>query len=445
MQSEVLREREAGLAQTLRTAEGVSSQLAHDERFIRAISNAAPGLISYLDVELRYRFVNDSHRKWYGKTPEELIGLHVRDVLGEQLFAVIEPYLRKALSGEQQSFERTHSEPDGCTRYVLANYIPDIGPNGRVQGVIVLVTDVTDLKEAELKLRMAASLLENITEGVAVTDMNGLVLSVNPAFSKVTGFSADDVLGRTTRQLSADPGEPDFATQISDELNAAGHWEGEIWCRRKTGDEYLQQRTMSVVRDESGEPVRYISVVRDVTRRWKQDEEVRRRALYDRLTELPNRHLLLERLSQLLSQSSRDGRLVAVMFCDLDGFKAVNDALGHAAGDTVLCSVARRVQAELRKNDTVGRLGGDEFVILLDNPANSEEVENIAQRIIDVIGRPIEIDQRSVHIGVSIGIVTNALVPDTADQLLRRADKAMYATKFAGRNGYRFLEARQDT
>ncbi len=439
LQNEMLTEREDQLFQAMRRAEELSAQFASEERFVRAISDAAPGLVSYLDADLNYRFANKAYLDWFGRTPEQLYGSNLRDLLGEALFSANEPYVRKALAGEPQLFERSHPLVGGQTRHMLANYIPDVGQNGSVKGIFVTVTDISRQKETELELRQAANVLETISEGVVVTDQHGTVLSVNPAFCSITGFDEDEAIGRSIQELSQDMDELHSFDQISDQLHETGHWEGDVWTHRKDGESYLQHRTLSFVRDGFGEPNRYVAVIRDVTARWKKDEEVRRQAMHDELTGLANRHLLTLRLSQLMAQSSREGRFIVLMFCDLDGFKAINDRLGHGAGDTVLKTVATRLQAQVRQTDTVARLGGDEFVVLLDNPTNTTEVERVAKRIVKSIGKAIVIDGNPVNVGISIGITTSGVATESADQLLERADLAMYAAKSAGKNGYHFL------
>lgn len=417
-----------------------ASRLDASENFVRTLANAMPGLIAYWDKELKCRFANRAYVEWFGKEPSEMIGIQIQELLGERVFRLNEPHILGALSGKAQNFERTLVKADGSVGFTLANYIPDIAPNGVVNGFYVLVSDVTPMKKAQTELRLAASVFESMTEGIIVTDKNGIILSVNPAFTGITGFSEEESVGNTIDSMTSDKQSPEFYAEVANELAAKGWWEGETWNRRKNGESFLQLQTITAVRDSDEDSVRYITVFRDITDRWRKEERLRRYALYDHLTNLPNRQLLMERMSQLIAQAHREDRSVVVMFCDLDGFKAINDVHGHAAGDSLLVSVARRLEAEVRKSDTVARIGGDEFVILLDNPKDLKEVKKIAERIIGAIGIPFVIDDKSVGVGISIGIVSQFSKDLTAAEILQQADSAMYATKKNGKNRYTVIE-----
>jgi diguanylate cyclase (GGDEF)-like protein len=230
-----------------------------------------------------------------------------------------------------------------------------------------------------------------------------------------------------------------FYAAMWQEITRKGRWKGDIWNRRKDGQLYLERMTITMIRDSMGAPLRYVSVFNDITDLWRNDEQLRRLAFRDGLTDLPNRILLMDRFNRQHALAQREKRELAVMFLDLDRFKHVNDTLGHNVGDEVLKAVALKLKAEVRQADTVARLGGDEFVVLLDNPVNTDEVARIASRIVAVINEPMELCGKVAEVGTSIGIALHPTDGNSPDELLKNADIAMYAAKAAGKNTYRFF------
>jgi len=344
-------------------AESSALALAERESFVKTVTDAMPGLVAYWDKDLRCRFANKTYLDWFGKLPEAIIGTTLQDLLGERLFTLNEPYVLGALSGESQVFETTLTKADDSARFTLANYLPDFDALGAVVGFFVLVSDVTTIKTAELELRLAASVFESTVEGIMVTDGQGIILSVNPAFSKITGYTAEEAIGQTSRLLKSNRHDQDFYAALWQTIASEGFWEGETWNRRKDGEVFLEWQSITVIHGATHEPVRYVSVFNDITEFWQKDERMRHLAFHDSLTNLPNRTLLMERLDHLLTMTEREQRNIAVMFLDLDGFKAVNDKLGHDIGDDLLKRVAQTLLAQVRHLDTVARLGGDEFLL----------------------------------------------------------------------------------
>ena len=414
---------------------------AKSERFVKSIADAMPGMVAYWDSSLLCRFANKRYGEWFGKLPEELIGVKtIKELLGEELFVRNEIYIRGVLAGKQQQFERTLTKADGTLGYTWANYVPDFNSAGVVVGFFVLVTDVTPLKEAKAGLELAASVYESIDDGITVTDANATILTVNPAFTKITGYAAEEVIGQNPRIFKSERHDNAFYSAMWLELTTKGRWEGELWNRRKNGDVYPERMSISAVRDSEGAVIRYVAVFNDISDYWRKDEHVRHLAFHDALTDLPNRSLLTERLERQISLSEREHRKLAVLFLDLDGFKHVNDTLGHAVGDDLLKVVAQILLASVRQSDTVARLGGDEFVIMLDNPANRDEVTHIASRIVTKINEPMSLRGHPIHIGTSMGIAIFPNDGSTPTDLVQNADKAMYAAKTSQKNTYRFFD-----
>jgi diguanylate cyclase (GGDEF)-like protein/PAS domain S-box-containing protein len=429
---------EQALLESKQRSEAISDALAKSERFIRTVADSLPSLVGYWDTQLICRFANKTYFEWFGKTAEEMVGLTMPAVLGESMFQKNLPFVNGALAGNLQQFERVIYRPDGSVRYTLADYIPDKDATGTVKGFFALVTNITRLREADAAIRLSAGVFEAATDGIMVTDTAFNFVSVNPAFSTLTGYSAEEVSGQNARILRSGHHDDAFFEALHQTLKTDRAWKGEVWNKRKNGTIYLQQMSISAICDVGGSVLQYVGVFSDITERWDKEQLVRHMALHDGLTGLPNRTLLMERLGQLIAMSRREPRRIALMFLDLDGFKKVNDTLGHAMGDEVLKTVATRLSGLLRNSDTVARLGGDEFVVLLDNPENSERIAQIGTRVIAVLNEPMRFDDVEAHVGSSIGIAVFLDGADSAEALLKRADGAMYAAKAAGKNVFRF-------
>ncbi|MBA3057915.1 MAG: diguanylate cyclase [Gammaproteobacteria bacterium] len=431
--------------QALKQAQSAALSSARNEQFIRSIANAAPNMIGYWDRDLRCRFANQAYLAWFGKHPGELIGTHMRDLVGEQLYALNEPHIRGVLAGETQRFQRTLAKAGGGVGYILGNYIPDIDAHGVVNGFVTLAGEVTELKEAQAQLELAASVYANTVEGITVTDADGVILAVNPAFVEITGYSAAEAVGQTPRLLRSNRHDRAFYVAMWDSIKTNGRWKGDIWNRRKSGDIFLERITISMILSADGGPLRYVAVFSDITDLWRKDEYLRHLAFHDALTELPNRFLLLERLGQQIAIAQRERFSLAVLFLDLDGFKVVNDQFGHEVGDELLRVVAQRLQALVRQSDTVARLGGDEFVIALNNPANQDEVASIALHVVESLAGPMQLQGNGIQIGCSIGIALFPADALTPADLIKQADAAMYSAKAAGKNTWRFFDATMAT
>lgn len=420
-------------------AEAVARELAKSARFVQTITDAMPSLVAYWDKDLRCHFANKPYLEWFNIQSEDVIGSSMLELLGEPMWVLNAGYVRAALAGERQQFEQSLVKADSSTGYTLVHYIPDLNGLGEVVGFFVLVNDVTYFKTTESELKLAASVFNNTVDGILVTDADGLILSVNPAFSAITGYAADEVLGCPSQVLRSHHHDTAFYAAIAQALTERGHWAGELWNRHKDGEAFLAWQSVTTIPGSADTADRYVSVFNDITERWHKDERIRHLALHDPLTDLPNRQLLTERLGQLIVQTAREPRKLALLFLDLDQFKHINDTLGHQVGDELLVQVAQRLLALVRQNDTVARLGGDEFIILLDNPLNQEDVAHIAARIVATIHAPMALRGHQVQVGASVGIALHPSGGNTAAALIRSADSAMYAAKRAGKNTYRFF------
>ncbi len=299
--------------------------------------------------------------------------------------------------------------------------------------------DITPLKAAEERLRQTAIVFDNAAEGILITDAEGRIVAVNRAFSELTGYAPEEVLGKSPRILSSGHHDPAFYEAMWEGLLQTGHWRGEIWNRHKNGQVFPLLETISAVRDEAGRVTGYVSLFSDITPIKQTEAKLERLAYHDALTGLPNRLLFDQRLEHAIEQAQRHGERLAVLYFDLDRFKHLNDTLGHQVGDALLRAIAQRLTRRLRKSDTLSRRGGDEFTLLLENLRQPQQAAAVARDILRQLGKPFHLpDGQTVHTGTSIGI---SLYPDdgsTPRELIDRADAAMYEAKQGGGGQYRF-------
>jgi diguanylate cyclase (GGDEF)-like protein/PAS domain S-box-containing protein len=296
------------------------------------------------------------------------------------------------------------------------------------------IRDITERRKREEELRLAATVFETVDEAVIITDTENRIITVNSAFTSITGYSREEVVGKNPHVLSSGKHPPEFYQELWGTLTATGSWHGEVWNRRKLGDIYVEQLSIHTVRDAQGQLTHHVGKFSDISERKAAEEHVRHMAHYDLLTDLPNRALITDRLRQTLAQAKRARSRMALMFLDLDRFKPVNDTFGHAVGDMLLKEVANRLQQCMRESDTVARIGGDEFVVLLPSIDDEKDALVVAGKILDALSQPFEIDAHRLYISSSIGI---AIYPDHGedeDLLVRNADIAMYHAKVGGRN-----------
>lgn len=308
------------------------------------------------------------------------------------------------------------------------------GPDGERRGGVIIFTDITyavQLEEAQL---ISERVFEAAAEGIMVTDTQGRIIRVNPAFRDITGYSAEEVVGQRPDILAPGLHEPGFYRAILESLNSKGTWEGEITNRRKDGRLFFEQAAISVITRPDGRHAGYVALFSDITLRKRKEAETWRRANFDALTDLPNRTLLTDRINQALVQSRREERRVALLFIDLDEFKPVNDRWGHAAGDEALRMVAQRIAETVRDEDTVARMGGDEFVVLMPVVASESAAVLAAERILERLCMPFDITAGAVSLSACIGVASDQGGLLDAATLINRADIAMYRGKAEGRN-----------
>ncbi len=406
---------------------------------VRAISE---GVIGVEDAfPHRIRFINPAAEKMLGVSEAEASGKSLENVIGlapeegagpGSLFCRLvhgKPFEAMIVSsGRDMPFPAA---------FVTSRALDDTGL------VVLTVQDVTARWQSDEQLRLAEQVFEYSPEAILVTDGDGTILRVNPAFTLITGYLPEEAIGQNPRILRSGRHDADFYRELWRSLDQNGHWHGEIWDRRKNADIYPKWLCINAVHLPHG-VTRYVALFADISERKEHEERIDYLARHDALTGLANRRLLDDRMGKLLSSARKGDQGVALLLIDLDRFKQVNDSLGHQVGDQLLVEVARRLNACVRGGDTVARLGGDEFVVLLAGIADHRGIAHVAEKIREALARPVEVGGHLLHTSPSIGI---SLYPsDGADLegLLQAADIAMYQVKAAGRNAWMFFEARMN-
>jgi diguanylate cyclase (GGDEF)-like protein/PAS domain S-box-containing protein len=312
--------------------------------------------------------------------------------------------------------------------------------DGEVRYLHWILRDMTHQRETEFETQISTMVFKHADEGVMITDIAGAILVVNPAFCRITGYSAEEVIGQTPRILSSGKQDAAFYAAFWQDLRENGSWQGEVYNRRKNGDVYPEWLTVSAARDADGGILSYIAVFTDLSRLLRAEKRLSYLAHHDSLTGLPNRLLFQDRLAQMLAQAKRSCIQFTLIFIDLDKFKPINDTLGHAIGDRVLQEAANRLSGSVRECDTVARLGGDEFVILAPGLAGDTDIGGLCRKMIDALRQPIQVQGNEVFIGGSFGCAEYPNHGDDEVVLLKCADVAMYAAKAAGGNSYAIYE-----
>lgn len=417
--------------------------IAAREHEFHSLAESSPISIIRYDLDGRIRYFNQKLARDLEISPALAQGRLPRELWPDGRFAAIDEAVRAAIADGRVSvveFWASLGTPEPHCHQV--HLVPERDEAGCIVGALGFGLEVTEIKRAERELRMAASVFGAAREGIVITAPDGSILDVNPAFTAITGYDRAEVLGRDPRLLASGRHDPGFYDAMWRTLAERGSWSGEIVNRRKTGELYTERLDIVAVKDDRGNLKHYVGIFSDISLLKEYQLHLHHIAHHDALTDLPNRLLLGDRLTQAIAQARRAGRKLAVLYLDLDGFKPINDDHGHEVGDRVLVEIARRLQGAVRSGDTVARIGGDEFVVLLVGLSGREECEEVTLRLSDRVTQPIEVADLRLNLSASIGI---AFFPDDededADLLLRFADQAMYSAKSAGRNQFVFHHA----
>ena len=405
-----------------------------------AVMNNSVSLMAVKDATGRYQFANPKFEQTFGFATGRVIGK--TDL---QLFpdAVSEIFRESELAAMRlrREIEREETLPLASgDHHFLAVRFPLFDNDGAITGLCFQATDITARKRAEESLRLAAMVFDRASEGVMVTDIEQRILTVNDAFTTLTGFTRQEVVGKKPNLLRSEKTPPELYVEMWDRVNRLGVWQGEIWNRRKNGETFLEWLSINTVKDKSGKIVNYVGMFSDITKVRESQQRVEYLATHDELTGLPNRALFNDRLHLALARAERSRESVGVVFIDLDNFKMVNDTLGHATGDKLLKQAALRLLDCVRAEDTVARLGGDEFVVLL-GTADRQKATLTAERLLRALSTSYQFDEHECFISASIGLSMFPEDATDASALMRNADSAMYRAKDHGKNAFRFFTA----
>ena len=349
------------------------------------------------------------------------------------------PILAQFQNGPFYTEQEAHlARSDGASFesvYVVAPYTA----NSETDGYVITFRDITQRRRAEAELRLAAAVFDHSPEGLIVADAKGRVTKMNPAYGRIVGAETADVIGK--QMVDVLFFGANTSAGVLEALAGKDNAQWEQWCKTKTGRRYAARISVSAVRDDAGNLQQYVGIIADITQRKLDEEKIIYQANYDQLTGLPNRTLFMDRLTRRVLEGRRAKTSVGLMFIDLDGFKAINDTLGHDAGDILLKSTARRLEKCVREADTVARLGGDEFTVIMPLIDNMEAAGIVAGRIIKSLAEPFDLNGREGRVSASIGISLLPAQADSASQLLHNADVAMYHAKHLGKANYQFYDA----
>ncbi|MCB1906340.1 MAG: EAL domain-containing protein [Rhodocyclaceae bacterium] len=338
-------------------------------------------------------------------------------------------------------FESAHRSADGVDIPVEVSVAAIPGTTRQC----AFIRDIRTRVAAEEKLRLAAQVFEQAREGIMITDTEGTIIEANDSFTRITGYAADEAIGKNPRILRSGRQGPQFYGEMWHELKKKGHWYGELWNRRKSGGEYLQSLAVTAIRDKAGRATNYVALFTDITLQREHERQLDHAAHYDSLTSLPNRLLLSDRLHQSMMLAQRHGQRLAIAYVDLDGFREINERLGREAGDLLLAEAAVRIRSCLREGDTIARVGGDEFALVIGDFTSDETCALLLARVLKVVAEPFTIEGAPVSITASMGVSTYPQEDDVdADQLFRQADQAMYQAKLSGRSHCHFFDTAKD-
>lgn len=444
--SENQSERIFGSLQDITVQQLAEIKLRENQALLTAMFNqAAVGLAHVNTLSNRFLWVNPRYEQILGRSLEELQAHSFTDVTHPDDIDLSLDFIDKLKRGlSHYTIEKRYIRSDQSVVWVALTVSPLWRPGEKPSTHVAVVQDITARKLDEEQLRLARRVLNTTLEGVIITDSQRKVVEVNDAFTKITGIPKSEILGQNPRILKSGLHDAEFYKSLWHNLNATGHWSGEIWNRRKDGKLYPEWITISAINDDKGKITHYVGIFSDITLLKQHEKQLEHIAHYDALTGIPNRVLLVDRMQQALAQTRREKKLLAICYLDLDGFKPINDTLGHSAGDSVLIEIAKRIQHTLRGGDTVARLGGDEFVILLLGIENIAECYHSLDRLMWVIADSIVVEGQSFSVTASIGVTLYPQNDQDPDTLLRHADQAMYQAKQLGKNQYLMFDPHED-
>lgn len=415
----------------LQEATRANRSLAEREELLRSIYDNSSVAIFMVNIEGIILHANQRAAETFGYPIEELIGTECFELMSKEDRRSARRLLEKVTAGKESGFsiDLPFFRKDSSEFLGGVTGRPFYDSDGKIIGIVGVIADITERRKGGAAMRLAKTVFEISHSGIMVTDADKTIISVNPAFSFITGYTPEDVLGRKPNLLSSGRQSAEFYAHMWGDIKETGYWEGELWNKRKNGRLFPEMLSISRVQNEDGEVVNYVGIFSDITGRRKAEARILHLAHHDHLTGLPNRACLFERGVHELALAQRYKHCMAILFIDLDRFKPINDNYGHDAGDAVLRIIAHRLTNLVRVTDTVCRQGGDEFVILIPDFHANTSLEELAKKLLSSIEQPCLVGGMRLSVSASIGIAAYPEHGDTFDSILQKADKAMYEAK----------------
>jgi len=435
---------------------GVSHEITQLHEAQQALSNSEAIFRSYFELGLIGMALLTTEGEWIQTNTylSEMLGYEPEHLQITPLSELIHPddqtsfhLMCESLLNDDADHVRHEIRLISCSGPVVHTEIAmsaQESAEGKINHFVTLISDISERKRTEQQLSLAASVFEHASEGVMITNEQGIILDVNNAFYQLTGYSAAEVIGHSPNILKSGHHSEEFFAAMWQSLKQNGHWRGEVWNRNKSGEIYAELLNIAAVKSPNGDTTHYVSIFSDITQLKEHQHQLEKMAHFDALTQLPNRVLLSDRLQTALQHCKQHKQIMAVAYIDLDEFKPINDTYGHDVGDMLLVEAAKRMQQTLGPEQVIARLGGDEFVVILTELKNVTHCQGILANLNRTLAMPFQIKQRNLSISASIGAT---LYPDDdsdADTMIRHADQAMYTAKQTGRNRYHFFDPAVD-
>ena len=442
-----LRDSEAIKQELVERQQAEQALRASEERFRYIFDYSKVGM-SLLDPDYKYLKTNKAFCEMIGYSEQDLLAHDFKGITHPDDIELNTAWSKKLLTGEINSFniQKRYIRKDGGIVYGDLTVSAMRDENGKFIHGIAIVQDISERIQAQRKLLLLSRAVENSPATVVITDPKGTIEYVNKKFTAITGYSYDEAIGQNPRILKSGKQPADFYVQLWKTILAGSEWHGEIYNKKKDGEIFLEQVSISPIINEHGAISNFVAVKEDITDKRKTEEVIWRQANFDTLTGLPNRRMFRDRLEQEIKKANRAGLPIALMFIDLDHFKEINDTLGHDMGDLLLTEAARRIIDCVRATDIVARLGGDEFTVLLAELDDIGSVERVAACITQKLAAPFQLKDEMSYVSASIGITLYPNDADTIEGLFKNADQAMYVAKNQGRNRHSyFTHAMQET
>jgi diguanylate cyclase (GGDEF)-like protein/PAS domain S-box-containing protein len=440
-----LKSSNAKLQEAFNELTALNQQIQREKTLLRGLLDNIPDYVFIKDTDSVYIACNKAVEAYFGVPESQIIGKTDFDFVDAETAKFFRQKDREMLtSGELSINEELITHPDGQQFYLETLKTPFKDNENRILGLIGVARNITERKQVEIKLELAAKVFNHAREGIMITDAAATIIEVNDTYTQITGYNREEAIGQTPSMLQSGRHTPEFYAAMWEALLNEGYWCGEIWNRHKSGNVYAEMITISAVKDSNGKIQNYVGMFTDITHMKEHQLQLEYIAHYDALTQLPNRLLLTDRLQQAMVNNDRHKTMLAVVYLDLDGFKAVNDNYDHKIGDELLIAISERMKEALRQGDTLSRIGGDEFVAVLIDLEHIKACEPILARLLHSAAAPILINGIELQVSASVGVTFYPLDNVDADLLIRHADQAMYIAKQEGKNRYHLFDVEQD-